>query len=67
MSYSYFRSEKVGVGGNKGSATIFIVFSSMLGIMRANSGDESSRHGLVLTSIKNSLKSESIMKSSPNT
>lgn len=54
-------------GGNNGSATILIAFSSMLGIRRASKGLDSSKHGLVLTSIRNTLKSSSIMKSSPKT
>ncbi len=48
-----------------GSTASRIEFSSIDGIKRASKGEESSRHGLVFTSIKKTLNCSSIMKSSP--
>ena len=42
-------------------------FSTIFGIIRASKGAESSKHGLVFTSIIQGLKFWSIMKSNPNT
>jgi len=42
-------------------------FSSMLGIMRANSGQASSKQGFVLISMSHGWNSSSIMKSIPKT
>ena len=55
-------------GGMKiGSTVILKAFSNMFGISLASNGLESSRQGLVLTSITYSLNSSSIIKSRPNT
>jgi hypothetical protein len=42
-------------------------FSTIVGIILLNSGQDSSRQGFVFTSISQTLKFSSIMKSSPNT
>lgn len=67
ISYTtcFFKDQPSG-GGNKGSAVILNIFSSMFGINLEINGDESSKHGFVLTSIKNGLNSSSNIKSSPN-
>ena len=49
------------------SVPILSAFSSMVGIRRASNGLASSRHGLVLTSIRYGLKKSSIIKSRPKT
>jgi len=52
-------------GGNRGSTAILKALSSSAGMMRADNGLHSSRQGLVLHSIKITLKCSSIMKSNP--
>lgn len=44
-------------GGNKGSRATLNAFSIMLGMMRASKGLDSSKHGLLLTSINQVSKS----------
>jgi hypothetical protein len=43
-----------------------MAFSTILGMSLARYGDESSRQGLVLTSMSHGFNSSSIMKSYPN-
>ena len=50
-----------------GSITILKALSNIVGISLASSGLESSRQGFVFTSIRYTLKSSDIIKSSPNT
>ena len=54
-------------GGNRGSTATLNAFSIMDGISLAKRGQQSSKQGLVLTSISQVLNCSSIMKSSPNT
>jgi len=61
------RYEKCSGGGNIGSTTNLRAFSSIDGISLAKRGDDSSKQGLVFTSIRKTLKFSSIMKSSPYT
>lgn len=57
--------EKFRGGGKRGSIAILKAFSTILGMMRSRTGQLSYRHGLVLTSMSQGLKAESIMKSKP--
>ena len=52
-------------GWYRGSIAILKLLSRSSGIIRASNGLQISRHGLVLASIKNTLKFSSIMKSYP--
>lgn len=54
-------------GGNKGSRPIFRAFSIIEGIILARRGEDNSRQGFVFTSISQTLKFWSIMKSKPKT
>ena len=54
-------------GKNTPSRPILKEFSSIVGMSLAKRGLESSKHGLVFTSIRYGLNSSQIMKSSPKT